>query len=329
MKPSAVFLVCFSLLLPLVPARGEQIRGTLIGSVEITSTSTETASFSLRLEDLAVLHFAPEDFPLIKGIEMEIRIPQDAESYMDGFACLVYHSIRPTPSSEVRFYQGSRLGYTVLPRSGRLYIQIPLLTPFGSSPSPGTILFDPLQSPESSPLILTLLPFMKGIPDNVYEMSFPIKVSPLVKEVGLLELTVKNTEGEIPEDLTVFIDDDQVDYPYSSRLLSPGLHKLHLEAPGYISLDRSFSIEKGERSGVSAVLEKSVPRFIIEAPRGSKVFLDGQQLLPPFNETKEIDPGEHTVLYTLGDYTLSRKFFAEPGKTYKIDLFLDILIENY
>ncbi len=292
-------------------------------------SSGESVSFSLAMEELGAVRLADRFGTLVKGLEIEIRIPAEAESFMDGLACLVYGSLQTDPSKEIHYYRGTQMGYASLPVRGRLYIRIPIGGGTSSQASPGTVVFDGLENTDSFPLLITILPFMKGIPDDLYNISFPVKVYPLLKDLGLLELDIRDPEGNLSEAPRIFIDDTSIDYPVEPSTLVSGLHTLRLEASGYLPVERTFSIEKGGITRVSLVLEKDVPMALFEAPEGSLVFLDGKQLQPPFNNTLEISTGEHTVLYAIGDYTISRKFFAEPGRTYKIALFLDILIENY
>lgn len=310
-------------------AYGEQIRGTLAADSRLDFSVDRAIEFNLSLEELGAVRLDEGFDTLIDGIEIEVRIPREAEQYMDGFACIVYASVQPEISEAVRFYRGTQVGYSSLPSRGRLYIRLPLKKSSDTRPAPGTVLFDPLEDSSAFPLVITLLPYMKGIPDQVYDLSFPIKVFPMLKNLGLVELAITDDDGAIPENLRMFIDDDAVSTAGQAFTLTPGLHTLRAEAPGHKPVEQTISVEKGSLSKISLIMEKDTPVVFFEAPRGSKIFLDGEQVQPPFNDTYELSEGEHTVLYTIGDYTISRKFFAEAGGSYKIELFLDILIENY
>jgi len=41
-----------------------------------------------------------------------------------------------------------------------------------------------------------------------------------------------------------------------------------------------------------------------------------------------VTEGQHTVIIREGDYSLTKKFSVERGKSYKVSLFLDILVQE-
>ena len=113
---------------------------------------------------------------------------------------------------------------------------------------------------------------------------------------------------------------------------SPVIWKLnspaHSRGKGYKKQVISFGISKGERTVLNLEMEKAVSFLVVEAPGNTGVFYDGEKLPFPAQNRFEVQEGEHILLFRLGDYKLSKKIEVAPGKTYKISLLLDILMQE-
>jgi len=66
----------------------------------------------------------------------------------------------------------------------------------------------------------------------------------------------------------------------------------------------------------------------VEAPDSAVVTLDGQRIDHVAKPSMTVDPGEHNATCRIGDYTLSRKFTAYRGKSYKLVLEVDLQVQE-
>jgi hypothetical protein len=71
-----------------------------------------------------------------------------------------------------------------------------------------------------------------------------------------------------------------------------------------------------------------VPKIVFEAPDTAEIFLDGQKLDGLPKKPMSVTEGEHTVIMRVGNYSLTKKFSVERGRSYKISLFLDISVQE-
>ena len=97
---------------------------------------------------------------------------------------------------------------------------------------------------------------------------------------------------------------------------------------GYDPYESSFAVQKGSVQTVSAVLRAARPKVYFEGPDSSLVFLDGKRIDYAPGKPVYTEPGDHIVVFQIGDYSLSKNFSIQSGKSYKISLFFDILLKE-
>ena len=307
-------------------AVSETVRGSLTAQVEIETESNYSNSANFILEDLVSIKIP--DLRFLQGIELEILIPEEIKKYRNSFALYLYNKITPEPSEIIRSYTGLRVLDAILPSSNRLFLYIPVITNHSLTPSPGSLLLDTPIMLDDFPLILTVIPIMKGIPNSTAKSRFQISASPVFSNSGVLLLDITLPEGEIEPEFDVYIDNKQVLYPSIEYILNTGIHQLRIESDNYETRVQSFGIEKGDNTRLNINMEKTVPFIKFEVPENTVIYLDGEKLSASSNRDIETVNGEHTVLFKIGDYSISKVFIIENGKKYKISLFLDILIQD-
>jgi hypothetical protein len=191
------------------------------------------------------------------------------------------------------------------------------------------VVIDEVVAPGDFPLALTVLPVMKGIPTTLYDSDFAVRVKPIFAEEGLVTVAVSaEDEDAVLEDPEITIDNSPVEIAGAAIRLDPGIHTLEVSADGYEPFESSFAVQKGSVQTVSAVLKPAQPKVYFEGPEASEVFLDGKRIDYAPGKPIFTDPGEHIVLFQIGDYSLSKKFAVRGGKSYKISLFFDILVKE-
>lgn len=317
---SAILLTVFAF-----PAAANPLRGRITGFLE--SKSGESSA-QMQLETLCIVEY-PGVNMLIDSLELEISVPPEIRRYRDGFAFYLYKDLSPSPSTERNSYSGKDIMFAIVPGTSKFFISVPLTE--ASSPAEGfnTVVLDEIVSPHDFPLALTVLPVMKGIPSELYSSEFEIGVKPVFAEAGLVTVSVISENKDMAVDrANIAIDDGFVEMPAVDLRLAPGIHTLEVTADGFEPFESSFAVQKGSVQTVSAVLKASQPKVYFEGPEASDVYLDGKRINFAPGKPVFADPGDHIVLFQIGDYSLSKKFSIQRGKSYKISLFFDILVKE-
>jgi hypothetical protein len=186
-------------------------------------------------------------------------------------------------------------------------------------------------SREDFPILVAILPVMKGIPDTVAEARFYLTVRPVVARRGIVRLSLRAPAGAPAEPITAYLDERELDPAELQALkagqeLPAGLHRLRLASPALQEVNTSFTVEPGKTSALDIELQSLTTLLSIEAPQNAEVFLDGEKLgtltgLP-------IEEGTHQVRVKIADYNLTRKFSAQPGRHYHLSCVFDIIISE-
>lgn len=315
-------LLILTLLIASFPAglAADAIRGRVVGIEEIATNASGSAPF--HLEELMALELSAEaDF--VTGVELEISIPGELSRFRNSFAVYLYRRVDPAPEpGQLRRYFATSLDYYLVPAARKMYIQMPLRASANLPATPETLRVDEVLSAADFPLLLSIQPVMKGIPSSIYEAEFQVKAYPYLADEGVLELTLATPSDE---PYSIVIDGKPQEYRDSGYLLESGIHEITIESSAFLPISRSFTITKGARSQLSLELEKREPSVSFEAPEGTLIFLDGERV----NGTSlKVNEGVHTVVFKLGDYSMSREFEVSGGKSYTITLFLDVFVKE-
>lgn len=310
-----------------------QVRGTVTSELVVEPSDAEGVSGSLRAEDLAVLSIRQE-LSFLEGIQLEVQVPEAVREAGGGFAIYVYDGVAPAPSSARRDYRGRRVFFRPIPEANRFFVTIPISQRHALRPTAGAFLIEEVIAPERFPILVTILPVMKGIPGAAMRADFTVAAKPLLLDIGAADLVVLDPEGtDILEsagslrEFQLYLDGERIDYGPDPLVLAPGLHKLALESTRYENQRLTFGVERGSISNVEVRLEEPRSAVTFEAPEGVTLFIDGESVdhrAPDFS----LPAGEHTVTFQIGEYSVSKKFAVEPKKSYKISLSLDILVNE-
>ncbi|MCL1817755.1 MAG: PEGA domain-containing protein [Spirochaetaceae bacterium] len=327
MKKTRFAAVYFSLALMLLGAavprvRADSLHGRMSAVTTVANDSEPSSGLPLRLEEnWGILLGEGRDF--LRGVEIQVKLPEEAALYRGTYAVFVYRKVTPVPDPNQTSYQGTLLFYKVIEERRQLFIQIPLDSASGFSGAPDTYIHKTPLEPEDFPLVFAILPIMKAIPEQAAQALFHAEVRPLFKNMGKL-LVVFSGEGALGQDIKAFIDEKASVLPDGGLLLEPGMHKIRLEKPGYAPFTATVGIDRGKTARVEAVFLKKAASLRVTAPAGTRAFLNGEAV--GLETTLPVEPGEHILALKLGDYQMSKRFTVEPGKAYSVSLHLDILI---
>ena len=322
------FLKCILILSLLSPAVfAENIRGDVVKHIFLADeTGSAEQKLTMNIEDVFAVS-VDKDAGFIAGFEIEVKVPQSLRAYSSSFAFNIYKGISPAIESGMGTYYGTRYHSIMMPEAARFFIRIPYGARLEGEDGPYTTILSDIIEYRDSPMMVTILPMMKGFPSSLYNSSFDISVSPILKDSGFLDLSINIPEGLSAEELVISIDGKRSLTKTGIRLTS-GSHSLNIEIPGGRSINRNFTVKRGETTKLQLSLEKLDSWAVIDVPENTQIFMDGELLELPPERRVQLAPGEHTVLFKIDDYKISKKFNIQPGKDCKISLFLDIFIEE-
>jgi hypothetical protein len=215
-----------------------------------------------------------------------------------------------------------------LPARAGYAIQIPVRPDHSIKPSPYATLIPTIVEQKDFPFLFRLVPISKGVSADVESAKFQVRVRPLFSDEGALSLRLRYPEGASERfPLTVTVDDKKVD-PSAPLLLKMGPHRLGVSSEAYRDESRSFAVEQGKTLDLVVELQDTTPILVVEAPDSAIVTLDGARIDQAAHPTMTVEPGDHSASCRIGDYTLTRKFTAFRGKTYKLVLEIDLQVQE-
>jgi hypothetical protein len=314
-------------------AFGQNLRGLVVEELRVPGDAAYEKTVGIALEEMAALSLEG-DVRFLRGIRLELHLSNLLKQHFDSFALAVYRRLSPEPRKGVTAYSGERVFFQYLPYLNRIQVQLPLAGGVvEESEASGEGVFR-LASPlarEDFPILVAILPLMKGIPDTVAEAKFYLTVKPLLTRRGTIQLSLRAPPGAPAEPLTAYLDERELSPAElqalkSSLELPAGLHRLRLVSPALQEVNTSFTVEPGKSSTLDIELRSLATLLSIEAPQNAEVYLDGEKLaslagLP-------IAEGTHQVLVKIAEYNVTRKFSAQKGKHYHLSCIFDIVINE-
>ncbi|WP_455382351.1 hypothetical protein [Salinispira pacifica] len=327
-----------SLLLPiitlLVAASGlaDRVRGPVTFVERLPLPGSAEIEKTLKPGQIGALEY-PDDDTFVEGVEVEIRVPDAVRNAPGSFAVYVYGGVTPAPQQQIMGFSGSRVILQPIPAGNRLFLLLPIRQSNDIHSGPGAVAATTVADQSDFPLLISIQPIAKGIPSRVMNAEFTLQIRPIARAKGGARIVLKDATSGKPiawaapdSPVTVTLNGQPIAYQTDQYILDPGLYRLDVESSVYNSETRTFDIDKGKTTDVTFLMEKPSAHLRIDAPRGATVFLDGTQVTSL--DDLRVPPGEHTVLYKIGDYTVSRRFNALQKKDYEISLFLDIMVNE-
>jgi len=313
-----------------LPAFGDNIRGLVVEEVRLASDAGYEKTVAIALEEAAAVHLEG-DTRFLRGVRLELRLSNLLKQHFDSFALAVYSDLAPEPRLNMKSFQGKRVFFQYMPYLNRVYLFIQFAGMEGPEEDlpAGTFRFEIAR--EDFPILVAVLPLMKGIPDTVAESKFFLTAKPVLEKKGLFELILRYPPGMEDEPVTVFLNERELETvkggtANGKRELAAGLHTLRIQSAAFRQVSASFTIESGKTSTLEIVLEKLASLLSIEAPQNAEVYLDGEKITDFAARRFPVEEGGHQVRIKIGDYSLTKKFTVQQGRDYHISCVFDILI---
>jgi hypothetical protein len=314
-----IFII--SLLLISLNVEAESIRVIVAGQLE-TSHDKGDGPIPMHYNTSCLLSLTG-DSRFMRGIEVELSAPQRWPANQGSLAMALYSNLDRIPAIGVADLEGRQIAFEPLPGKIQIVYQIPIRPSSGMRSSPYAAVIGNTALPSSLPLLLRIMPVIKGISDELEKMIFQVSVRPILSDEGLIKFRFRYPEQLKGKPFTVLVDDALIPDPFGELLLKQGEHHLAILSEDYRNESRRFAVERAKTLELNIALQDPTPIVIFEAPQNTRIFLDNAPVSPG-KEPVPVEPGPHEVKIHLGDYTITKTFIAQRGKTYTIPLAVDI-----
>lgn len=307
-------------------AAAETFRTIVGGRLSVSADRTDSAVLPLTYIDSALIDLAG-DKRFLKGVELELRIPQPFMKYRGSIALAFYAPLKPIPAEGVADISADRLGFELIPNKLQAVYHIPVRRNHGLKASPYVSMPTSIIPVTSFPLLVRLMPVIKGLPEELESISFQLSAKAIPADEGALRVSFKYPEKLKDKPFTLLIDDVVVEERTRELILPAGEHSVVVVSDHYRNENRRVIIERAKTTDLQLELQDPTPLLILEAPENAVVFFDGKQV----TDTREpfaADPGEHEIRFTIGDYSVVRPVTVRKGRTYRVSLSIDVDISE-
>ncbi|MGL4982379.1 MAG: hypothetical protein ACRC4W_05970 [Treponemataceae bacterium] len=273
----------------------------------------------MKIDDALVI-MLPKERQFLQGFEVEVKIPSEIMSLRNNIFYAFYTDISPSPEEMTTTFTGKHQVSSTLPSRLSLIFRIPFGDyKFAESPYVQNLssLLD-----NNSPFVFFRIymddPELKAM---VEDLRLDVSVKTILSQEGLLALNVIYPD-KIEKPITLTVNENQVKLSDFPLLLPVGKYHLSIVSDFFRSEVRSFIIDRAKTTNLTIALTDISPQLHFQLPESTSVVLNGKPLVlnkPFFTVT----PGEHTILFRLGSYELTRTITADLGKNYAISLSVD------
>ncbi len=326
-KKKFLFLILMIFLSPFA-AVSENIRGPVEGIIEFDGYSSQ--SVSSKIESLVGIKLPDTLSPLVQGLRITISGPDSLSLYRNSFSLYIYKKLNQEPSSDNMSYQGTQAYMRFMDFEKSMNFLIPLSANHTMSPDRSSFIVMENNRQEDFPLLVTILPITKGIPDSVYSAEIDFSVSPVYFNKGTMSLKILDNQGNpVDEALYYQVDGKIIDDLSNPVIFDAGFHTLIIRSDSGLEESLQFSLSPGENLVLNHILQLQYPTLKIDTVKGMTVFLDGKRIdNESMSDFIEIQPGIHSIRFEFGDYQLSREFNAEMQDSFRITMIPEILMEK-
>lgn len=261
----------------------------------------------------------PKDMAYIEGIELSIKIPPLLAKCPNTVIYTIYNNISPVPSEKNIDFTGQELFTGVYPGQLSLSILIPLVRGNSITKTPYAVkTFIPEYSRNF--IFIRNQLAMKGIPSDILNQKFTVSAKPIFMNRGKL---VINANLDQSENIEVTIDDKIVTLDkFRSCYVKPGHHTVTISADSFRTETRTCYIEATKETVLDVNFKSTEPLIYVNMPKGTKITKDSREIIIE-NNSFSLNPGEHTLVFTFGNYELVKNITIIEGRTYSINITFD------
>lgn len=318
---SRPFISLLLFVLSIASVYSENIRGKTTGTLQINGPAVE-----FKPEEQVIITHPDEILAFQEGIEIQVEIPPSLREFRNSFALMIYKDISLDSEGNRNEYRGTKIHMELIPARERTFVRIPFSkTHEITGDALTSVLSTPINA-EQFPLLVTVLPIMKGIPDTAFSRKLIIRTVPIWKNEGSLRVNITNLSEDSEETVEVTVDKTTIELNKAVKLPA-GIHKVRVASTHAPAIEQTIAVEPGEEITLNLELDYSPPELTIHIPQGVIIRLDGRPIeVDDTVEVIEVAPGNHSISYTLGELEVSRNFIVQSGSKMNINLFIDVEI---
>ncbi len=320
-KSSSIFLV--ALVVSIVPLGAQSFRGHVVPLP--FPEPDQPSETTLRSGDVAVVAI-PGDRRFIAGVDIRV-LPQRDSGIQPGMFTVVIYDAVDAPGGD---------GIVTLGGMQKERIPVTAASPisavvtFAGSPRQsvpaGTALISDVD-PSIGNVGIQLVPAAKGMSQEHLDTTFTLQLTPILRPKGGVIVRFDGEDEVVSEAeliAEVYLDDVRIT-PGEIAEFTPGIYRLRAEAGNLLTHTANIGIERGRIRTVTLTVVRPRATVHINVPTVAQVFWNGELIS---RSEMSVEPGEHTLLIRLGDFTISRKITLEPNGDYQLGVDLDILFKQ-
>ncbi|MDR2783073.1 MAG: hypothetical protein LBB48_04420 [Treponema sp.] len=321
---------CFFLIWALETSKAEskEIARVLVdGSLTVSANNPAGSSISLSYISSAVVSIVG-DTRFLRGVEITITAPQAYFAYRGSLAVAVYMDMGAVPPliGGVTDIEANTVLLEPLPNKIQSVYQFPIRSDHGLRTTPYATVPNRVIRPASFPILVRIMPIIKGISEEIEKMTFTLTVKPILSNEGALALAFRYPEQLQSKPFILLIDDVLIENVNELQFLREGEHRLTILSDDFRNENRKFLIERSKTLELTIDLQDPTPLIFFEAPEKTVLYFDNE----PVNTAKPLaaEPGKHEIKIQLNDYLIIRPITVQKGRTYKIALLVDLNISE-
>ena len=297
----------------------ESLRSTYRGEL-----LPEGSALTMGLDELVQVSL-PAATKFTKALEIEITIPRDVFPYRSNLAVFIYQNYQQGKGTTGG--TGDRIGLEVLPSSAKFYLEAPLVAKAGLRAAVDTAILKMPRFEAAFPLAITILPIDKDLPPGYEKFQFSVRTRLLNNNLGALSILTPSLSPEDRQRLK--ISANGVTQPSEGPLLlEPGPYTLEVSLPGVDTVTLTTVVAQAKTTEVTVDLAMDEPTFVVEAPEGTQVVIDGKRLAWKPSVAYPVERGSHSVQFVIGNTVVSDTFTVEKGGRHHLTLKMAISLER-
>jgi hypothetical protein len=325
-KPLMASYLCLICALEMPEAEtGELTRVLIDGSLTVSADNPAGSSISLSYISSTVISLV-NDSRFLRGVELIITVPQAYLAYRDSLAVAVYADIGQVPSDGVTDIEAAMIFLEPIPNKIQTVFQLPIRSGHGLHTTPYVTVPNHIIQPRSFPILVRIMPIIKGISEAIEKMRFTLTAKPVLSNEGALSLSFRYPEQLHGKPFVLLIDDILIERANDIHLLKEGEHHLLILSEDFRNENRTFFIERSKTLELTIDLQDPTPLIFFEAPQKTVIYFDNG--LVNIDKPLAAEPGKHEIKIQLNDYSIIRSITVQKGKKYKVSLLVDLNISE-
>lgn len=317
--------ICLFLIVSTMQVFSQGLRTDFASVVTLSSEKPEGVIVALHYNEAVAVNF-PSDPTFIQGVEFELRIPKPFQGAESSIAWSIFTKLMPQPAPGIFDYTAELVATQPLPARVSVNLIMPIIDKHGIKNTPFASVVPSVAGNDRFPLVFKLTPIGKGFLPLMETAEFKLTIRPVLRDEGGLTVNISFPDGADHSVPFIFIDDKRAEDPPAIILAKKGARVVRISAEGYREEIITVAVEAGRVIPLDVTLTPNAPLLVFQAPTGTFVSLDGQVVPQADLDGFAVEPGEHTLFFRIGDYSMTRKFMALRGKVYQVVLSVELNI---